>query len=75
MDINTGAQQDLRYHAAIFNERGCLLAWGGDALRPVQNLRRYIPSPPSLHPLPPGTPPNEFCPGVPAGPCVVLRRV
>jgi len=32
MDINTGAQQDLRYPAARFNEKGCLQARGGDAL-------------------------------------------
>jgi len=31
----------------IFNERGCLPAWGGDSLRPVQTLRRYIPPAPS----------------------------
>jgi hypothetical protein len=33
MDINTGAQQDLCYPAARFNEKGCLQVWGGDALR------------------------------------------
>jgi hypothetical protein len=33
MDINTGAQQDLRYPAARFNENGCLQVWGGEALR------------------------------------------
>jgi hypothetical protein len=32
MDINTAAQQDLPYPAARFNEKGCLLVWGGDAL-------------------------------------------
>jgi hypothetical protein len=32
MDINTGAQQDSHYPAAIFNEKGCLLVWVGDAL-------------------------------------------
>ncbi len=35
MDINTGAQQDLRYSAARFNEKGCLEVWGGDALTSV----------------------------------------
>jgi hypothetical protein len=33
MDNNTGAQQDLHYLAAGFNEKGCLQVWGGDALR------------------------------------------
>jgi hypothetical protein len=33
MDINTGAQQDLHYLAAGFNEKGHLQVWGGDALR------------------------------------------
>ncbi len=33
MDINIGAQQDLLYLAARFNEKGCLQLWGGDALR------------------------------------------
>jgi hypothetical protein len=33
MDIDTGAQNDLHYHAARFNEKGCLQVWGGDALR------------------------------------------
>jgi hypothetical protein len=28
--INTEAQQDLRYHAARFNEKGCLQVWGED---------------------------------------------
>jgi hypothetical protein len=32
MDINTGAQQDLHYPAARFNEKGWLLVRGGDAL-------------------------------------------
>jgi hypothetical protein len=32
MDINTGAQQDRRYTAARFSEKGCLQACGGDAL-------------------------------------------
>jgi hypothetical protein len=32
MDINRGAQQDSRYPAARFNEKGCLKVWGGDAL-------------------------------------------
>jgi hypothetical protein len=32
MDITTGAQQDSRYPAARFNEKGCLRVWGGDAL-------------------------------------------
>jgi len=32
MDINRGAHQDLRYPVARFNEKGCLLVWGGDAL-------------------------------------------
>jgi hypothetical protein len=31
MDINTGAQQHVRYPAARFNENGCLQVWGGDA--------------------------------------------
>jgi hypothetical protein len=36
MDINTtGAQQDLRYPAARFNEEGCLQVWGGDSFRPL----------------------------------------
>jgi hypothetical protein len=51
MDVNTGAQQDLRYRAARFNEKGCLPAWDGDAPRPVETLRRYIPPAPSpTHP-------------------------
>jgi len=35
--INTGEQQqhDLRYPAARFNEKGCLLVWGGDALTSI----------------------------------------
>jgi hypothetical protein len=33
MDINTGAQQDLHHLTARFNQKGCLLVWGGDALR------------------------------------------
>jgi hypothetical protein len=33
MDINTGVQQDLRYPAARFSEKGCLQVWGGDTLR------------------------------------------
>jgi hypothetical protein len=33
MDIDTGAQQDLRHPAARFNEKGCLQVWRGDALR------------------------------------------
>ncbi len=32
MDINTGAQQDSRYPATRFKEKGCLQVWGGDAL-------------------------------------------
>jgi hypothetical protein len=28
----TGHQQDSRYHAARFNEKGCLPVWAGDAL-------------------------------------------
>jgi hypothetical protein len=32
MDINTGAQQDVCYRAARFNEKGCLQVWDGDAL-------------------------------------------
>jgi hypothetical protein len=32
MDSNTGAQQDLSYPAARFNEKGCLQGWGGDTL-------------------------------------------
>jgi hypothetical protein len=32
MDINTGAQEDLSYPAARFNEKGCLQVWGGDTL-------------------------------------------
>jgi hypothetical protein len=32
MDINRGAHQDLRYPIARFNEKGCLLVWGADAL-------------------------------------------
>jgi len=30
--ISTGAQQDLRYPAPRFNEKGCLPVWGGDAV-------------------------------------------
>jgi hypothetical protein len=30
--ISTGEQQHLHYPAARFNEKGCLLVWGGDAL-------------------------------------------
>jgi len=33
MDINRGAQQDLRYLAAGLNEKGRLQVWGGDALK------------------------------------------
>jgi len=29
---NTGAQQDLGYPGARFNEKGCLQVWGGDVL-------------------------------------------
>jgi hypothetical protein len=65
MDINTGAQHDLRYRATRFNEKRCSPACGGDALRPVQTL------PPSAPPAPA----NDLCPGVPAGSCVVLRGV
>jgi hypothetical protein len=32
MDSNTGAQQDLSYPAARFNEKGCLPVRGGDTL-------------------------------------------
>jgi hypothetical protein len=32
IDINTGMQQDLHYHAARFNEKGCLQACSGDAV-------------------------------------------
>jgi len=32
MDINTGAQQDLRYTPGGFNEKEYLQACGGDAL-------------------------------------------
>jgi hypothetical protein len=32
MDSNTGAQQDLSYPAATFNEKGYLQVWGGDTL-------------------------------------------
>jgi hypothetical protein len=31
--ISTEEQQDLRYRAARFKEKGCLPVWGGDALR------------------------------------------
>ncbi len=31
-DMNTGEQQDSRYPAVRFNEKGCLQACGGDAL-------------------------------------------
>jgi hypothetical protein len=31
--INTREQQNLRYRAARFNEKGCLPVWDGDALR------------------------------------------
>jgi hypothetical protein len=31
--INTREQQDLCCPAARFNEKGCFLLWGGDALR------------------------------------------
>jgi hypothetical protein len=73
MDINTGAQHDLRYRATRFNEKRCLPACGGDALRPVQTLRRCTPTPPP--PSAPPAPANDLCPGVPAGSCVVLRGV
>jgi hypothetical protein len=33
IDIHTGAEQELCYPAARFNEKGCLEVWGGDALR------------------------------------------
>jgi hypothetical protein len=33
MDINTGVQQNLRYHAARHIEKGYLQVRGGDALR------------------------------------------
>ncbi len=33
MDSNTGAQQDLSYRAARFNEKGYLEVWGGDTLK------------------------------------------
>ncbi len=32
MDINTGAEQELRYPAARLNENACSQVWGGDAL-------------------------------------------
>jgi hypothetical protein len=32
MDSKTGAQQDLRYLAARFIEKGCLQVWAGDTL-------------------------------------------
>jgi hypothetical protein len=38
MDINTGAQYDPRYRPAIFNEKGCLLVWCGDALKAFQKV-------------------------------------
>jgi hypothetical protein len=31
--INTGEHQDLHCPAARFIEKGCLLVWGGDALK------------------------------------------
>jgi hypothetical protein len=42
MHINIGAQQNLRYPGAIFNEKQCLQVWGVDALRaspPVLSMR------------------------------------
>jgi len=33
MDVNTGPEQESRYTAARFNEKGCFKDWGGDALR------------------------------------------
>ncbi len=38
MDINTGAEQESRYTAARFNEKGCFKDWGGDALRMLHNV-------------------------------------
>jgi hypothetical protein len=34
MDINTGAQQDLRYSAARFNGKGCLEVYGWKCSNP-----------------------------------------
>jgi hypothetical protein len=45
MDINTGAQQDSRYPAAKFNEKGSLQLWGGDALTTPWG-EFYLASPP-----------------------------
>jgi len=36
MDTNTRAQQDLRYPAARFNEKGCLQVLGRHALMAAQ---------------------------------------
>jgi len=33
--INIGEEQDFRYPAARFNEKGCLPVWGGDAFNSV----------------------------------------
>ncbi len=47
MDINTGAQQDLRYPAARFNEQGCLQVWGGDTKSEIlKQLASYFRSSP-----------------------------
>lgn len=38
MDINIRTQQDLHYLVTRFNEKGCLLMWGGDALTTLIKL-------------------------------------
>jgi hypothetical protein len=43
IDINTGAEQESRYPAARFNEKGCLQVWGGDALRMLHNVLKLAP--------------------------------
>jgi len=36
--MSTGEQQDVRYSAARFNEKGCLPVWGGDALSTLKTF-------------------------------------
>jgi hypothetical protein len=46
--IDTEEQQDLRYRAARFNEKGCLPVWGGDALRGGGGRGEVLPKEASL---------------------------
>ncbi len=48
MDINIGAQQESRYPAARFNEKGCLQVLGGDALRLLFFPPPHLPFAPSI---------------------------